>query len=96
MKYILIIILLISIIGLIYYYQAQQEKVEKVGNVIQLVMEYSYFEGQLDAMNGDIRIGKLDSGKYEWLKSPWDNRDKEILYNPNENIFEKINLMFEQ
>jgi len=34
-------------------------------------MERAYFEGQKDAINGDIRIAKTDSC-YVWIKSPWD------------------------
>lgn len=33
--------------------------------------EESYFEGQKDYLNGDIRI-KKDSNCYVWTKSPWD------------------------
>lgn len=40
---------------------------------IKMTAERGYFEGQRDAIKGDIRI-KSDS-PYTWLKSPWaDNR----------------------
>ena len=35
-------------------------------------MEYAYFEGQKDALAGDMRIKKVKYG-YMWIKSPWDN-----------------------
>jgi len=36
-------------------------------------MEYAYFEGQLDAISGNVRIEKLENGDWEWIKSPWDS-----------------------
>ena len=34
-------------------------------------MEYAYFEGQRDALEGDIRI-ENKQGQWSWIKSPWD------------------------
>lgn len=40
---------------------------------LQKICEEAYFEGQKDALNGDIRI-KLDKDScYHWVKSPWNN-----------------------
>lgn len=39
---------------------------------ISFVLEQAYFEGQLDAIEGDIRI-ELDDKGYIWTKSPWDS-----------------------
>jgi len=43
--------------------------------------EKNYFEGQRDAINGDIRIRLNNDSVYMWVKSPWNNR-REIEYNP--------------
>jgi hypothetical protein len=42
-------------------------------NSIKIAQEWAYFEGQKDAVNGDVRI-KYDeqSKKYSWIKSCWD------------------------
>ena len=32
--------------------------------------EYAYHQGQVDALNGDI---KIDSTSYYWIESPWDD-----------------------
>lgn len=37
--------------------------------------EKSYFEGQKDAINGDIRIKLNKDSVYIWKKSCWDNGD---------------------
>ena len=34
-----------------------------------------YYEGQIDAIEGDIRVKKLDNGNYIWSSTPWDNGD---------------------
>ena len=34
------------------------------------LVEYAYHQGQVDALNGDIRI---DSTSYYWVKSCWDD-----------------------
>jgi len=45
-------------------------------------MEQAYFEGQKDAIEGDVRIEK--SGNcYKWTKSCWDNSDRVVKYVPN-------------
>ena len=45
---------------------------------VKAIMEESYYEGQRDAINGDIRIIQVkdtlnNSLKWVWLKSPWDD-----------------------
>lgn len=35
--------------------------------------EHAYMEGQKDALEGDIRIIRTQSGDYEWTRSPWDH-----------------------
>ena len=39
-------------------------------------MTLPYFEGQADAINGDIRV---DVKNDCWIKSPWDNQDKPYI-----------------
>lgn len=52
------------------------------GDIERLItkgLEQAYFEGQLDAINGDVRI-KMgeDDTSYVWTKSPWDSGNKPI------------------
>jgi hypothetical protein len=49
---------------------------------IQEAAEYSYFEGQKDYMNEDIRIKVDDNGCYHWSESPW-NDGKRPIYDPS-------------
>lgn len=44
-------------------------------------LERGYFEGQKDALNGDIRIKLNKDSVYVWKKSPWNN-GTEPIYNP--------------
>ena len=43
--------------------------------------ERAYFEGQRDALDGDVRIKLNKDSCYQWVKSPWNNGQKPI-YNP--------------
>ena len=43
---------------------------------IKEAMEYAYFEGQKDCLNGDIRIQQVDDSSYIWIASPWDDGDE--------------------
>lgn len=38
-------------------------------------IEKAYFEGQKDAINGDVRIRKNNDGCWVWTKSCWDGGD---------------------
>ncbi len=42
-------------------------------------LESAYFEGQKDAIEGDLRIKKIDSC-YVWTKSVWDDTKKPNTY----------------
>lgn len=44
------------------------------------------FEGQKDAINGDIRIEMIKDSTYIWVKSPWDDSKEEPMYNPQISI----------
>ena len=48
----------------------------------QSMMEYAYFEGQKDALEGHVRIAKDTEGCWEWTESPWDERKLEPVYEP--------------
>ena len=39
---------------------------------LQKALESAYFEGQKDALNGDIRIQFRSDSCWHWTKSPWD------------------------
>jgi prepilin-type N-terminal cleavage/methylation domain-containing protein len=47
----------------------------------QQTIEWAYYQGQKNALEGDIRIQKRDS-LYVWIKSPWDG-GKEPSYDPS-------------
>lgn len=47
---------------------------EKVDSLVKQQMEYAYFEGQKDAINGDVRIEQLNDTQYIWTKSCWDGK----------------------
>ena len=47
----------------------------------QEACERAYFEGQRDALDGDVRIKMGKDSAFIWVKSPWDNGDKPI-YTP--------------
>lgn len=57
-------------------------------------MEYAYFEGQRDALAGDIRIDSHQvseggSYRYVWTKSPWD-QGKGPIYVPGDPLDPQI------
>jgi len=41
-------------------------------SVMYFLCEKSYFEGQREALSGDIRIESVN-GKWHWAKSPWNS-----------------------
>ena len=49
--------------------------------MIHTYMEKAYFEGQKDAIEGDIRIQKVGN-HYKWTKSCWDNSDRVVKFDP--------------
>ncbi len=49
---------------------------------INTMVEKAYFEGQKDAIQGDIRIKQINDTSYIWIKSPWDSGSNPI-YKPN-------------
>ena len=51
---------------------------------IQTAMEESYFEGQRDALEGDVRIKRNQDSCWIWSRSPWENNNAP-LYDPSYN-----------
>lgn len=45
-------------------------------------IEKAYFEGQKDAINGDVRIRKNNDGCWVWTKSCW-NGNEPPKFNPS-------------
>jgi hypothetical protein len=52
------------------------------GEKIQEHLERAYFEGQKDALQGDIRIKRNNDSCWIWIKSPW-NSGEEPIFVPN-------------
>ena len=61
---------------------SEEEQVAKIKAYTHRQMEYAYFEGQRDAITGDVRIISLADGRYKWVKSPWDQGDKQPEFDP--------------
>lgn len=40
---------------------------------MQKALEKAYFEGQKDALNGDVKIKLNKDSCFIWVKSPWDS-----------------------
>ena len=47
----------------------------EISKVVKEKMEYAYYEGQKDALEGDIRIEKLSTGKWVPIKSVWNEEN---------------------
>jgi hypothetical protein len=57
--------------------------------LITKLIEESYFEGQKDALNNDIRIKKISDSSYIWISSPWNNNRKPLWTPDSISQFEK-------
>lgn len=57
---------------------------EELNQIVQERMEEAYFEGQKDAIHGDIRIEQNADSCYFWVQSPWDS-GKEPIFRPDLN-----------
>lgn len=49
---------------------------------VKTAFEEAYFEGQKDALNGDVRIRKNGDSCWIWTKSCWDS-GKQPTFNPS-------------
>lgn len=59
-------------------------KMEVTEEKMHLILESIYFEGQKDAISGDVRIAK-EGEQWKWIKSPYDDTHRWPIYNPNDN-----------
>jgi len=53
----------------------EQDRMEALIQYVEILHKYQevgYFEGQKDALEGDIRIDQDSAGCWYWSKSPWD------------------------
>jgi hypothetical protein len=57
---------------------------------IQSKMEYAYYEGQKDAIEGKIRIKKISDSQYVWIKSPWDGGKEPVFHPPINSVTDTI------
>jgi len=64
--------------------ESEDSPAKELLDLIKLKMEYAYFEGQKDALNGDFRIKKTYEGVYVWVSSCWDESLDPMLYDPSE------------
>lgn len=49
---------------------------------IRKAMEQSYFEGQKDALNNDVRIKRNHDSCWIWIDSPWNN-GRQPIFDPS-------------
>jgi len=70
----------ISITNLTKELKELKETVVTIKKEAHVIKEMSYFEGQRDAITGDIRIEEIEkgTGKYKWGKSPWDSGESPV------------------
>jgi len=83
-NFIFIVITLILILFGMTIIVKNEDKQENKSRTI--LIEYGYYEGQKDAINGDIRLIEVkdtnrDTVMWIWTSSPWDNGQKP-LYQP--------------
>lgn len=58
-------------------------------NNLYKLAEMAYFEGQRDAINGDVRIKLGEDSVYHWTKSPWDGETRQPQFIPTINDTKK-------
>lgn len=60
-----------------------KERVQEFKEALIKNAERGYFQGQVAAINGDIRVRlveQLGCTTYVWIKSPWDNGSEPIFH----------------
>jgi len=58
------------------------EQSSLIEKTITIEVEKAYFEGQKDALEGKIKIGKTNNDKYHWINGgPW-NSQKAPIWKP--------------
>ena len=82
----ILLLLVLILLPIIYLDKSEGQKTSSsIFNEIKCEVERAYFEGQKDAINGNIRIGMEINGKdtcYKWTKSCWDDTTIKVIYNP--------------
>lgn len=71
-------VMIVTLFFLFFTTKNTEKNIVDVVDAIQIIAEQAYFEGQKDAINGDIRITKINSC-YVWTKSPWNNGTNPIF-----------------
>lgn len=68
------LIFLFVVIGIILFNLSEKnKKLKEISVILTRSMEKAYFEGQHDAIAGDVRIGKNADSCWVWTKSCWDD-----------------------
>ena len=83
MKKLLFITGVLACVGLVssfFISKSSKDSTEEILTAITIFLEQAYFEGQKDALEGDIRIKQTEEG-WMWIKSPWDEGQAPI-YDP--------------
>jgi len=76
-----IFIIILSIIALIVWAiffgkMLKKQMVLPKDNQLKYMSEVGYWHGQIDAIEGRIKVGLID-GKYKWIESPWTSIEPE-------------------
>jgi len=62
----------VILMGIFYFVVFQEKKnTDEKTKKILILIEDAYFQGHVDAIDGDIRIEKISDSNYVWTKSPW-------------------------
>lgn len=65
----------LAAVGCLCLFSVGCDRSKEIKTAAQKGMERAYFEGQRDAIEGDVRINRDETNKcYRWSKSPWDDR----------------------
>lgn len=93
MKYLIGILICCGLLGSLVILESghQNQKDELNSKLIELAMEYAYFEGQKDVLEGNLKIEQQNEN-YVWVGSPWDD-NKPAIYNPSLNFLQNQKLI---
>lgn len=83
-----VLAIILSVVAVVFVTKDEEKRKEAIITSVTKIAENAYFEGQKDAIEGDIRIRKTDAG-YEWAKSPW---DEEMSYNEGEEQMKELTI----
>jgi hypothetical protein len=77
---ILTVLIFVIFVSARYTFNEYDRTISRIDSVLTYSLEKAYFEGQKDAIKGDIRIkyNTVDSS-YNWVRSPWDNNKAPIF-----------------